>query len=136
MEHKICALSTKVHKYDAFHKGKICVDTQKYVKFSSFTSVERALATSGVSICNKFCDCRVTAKQRDDNKGDIHDLEPVTSFSEDHDVYKTVITFFYIHSISGCNEQHILTLELELICLKCKFSVTDFFERKIPAHRY
>jgi hypothetical protein len=125
-----------VHKYDAFDNGKICIDAQKYVKFGSFTSVENALATCGVSICDKFCDCKVTAKQREDDKGDKHDPEPVTSFSEAHDAYKTVITFFYIHSISGCNKQHILTLELELICLKRKLSVIDFFGRKIPAHRY
>jgi hypothetical protein len=64
MEHKICVLSTKVHKCDAFHEDWICLDAQKYVEISSYTTLEEALAICGVSGCDKSCDCRVTAKQR------------------------------------------------------------------------
>jgi hypothetical protein len=58
--------------------------------------------------------------------------EPVPSFTEAHAAFKTVKSFFYVHSIGEHDEQVILNLELALFHLKCKVSnkqlpITDFF---------
>jgi hypothetical protein len=40
---------------------------------------------------------------------DEHDLEPVMNFAKAHSAYKTVTSFYYMHSIGGHDKQNILT---------------------------
>jgi hypothetical protein len=40
---------------------------------------------------------------------DEHDLITVMNFAKAHSSYKTVASFFYMHSIGGLDKQNILT---------------------------
>jgi len=46
---KISVLYTKLHRYNAFYKDWVCLDFAKDVNFSSDTSVDKELATGGIS---------------------------------------------------------------------------------------
>ena len=74
-EHKICALSTKHHKHNAFLKDWIWLDIKKDFTFSSYVSIDSELATCGVSSMDELCDdcegCNSIGKE-----GDEHDLGP------------------------------------------------------------
>lgn len=54
-ECKICALSTKLDKRDAFHKDWVWLDTEKDVIFSSDASAGNELATHGIFNLDEVC---------------------------------------------------------------------------------
>jgi hypothetical protein len=57
-----------------------------------------------------------------EEEGDYHGLEQVTSFAKGHVAFKTVKSFFYAPSTGGGDKRNILNLELLLIFLKHKVS--------------
>jgi hypothetical protein len=56
MEHKISALSTRLHKHLAFHEDWIWLDSEKDGDLSTYVFAESELATRSISGIDELCD--------------------------------------------------------------------------------
>jgi len=101
MVHTICALCTKLYKHDAFHKDWICVYVcWEICHLQLYTSVDAVSATQWWVV---WWSCGLQQHSTDFAKACVD--------------YETLKSFFYAHSIAGCDEHE---LWIGTICLKCK----------------
>lgn len=78
------------------------------------------LTTHGFFSIHKLCDDYMGGGTRRDEEGDKHDLAQVLSFTKGHTANRTVLSFFYVHSIDEPDKPNVLSLELKLLYLKPK----------------
>jgi Rad3-related DNA helicase len=84
---------------------------QKY-DFHSYVTVDRDAATSGVSTVEELCETYGSTRSVEDkNKEDENVQHMVPSFAETYDALEKVKAFFYAHSVTDTDREHILGLE-------------------------
>ena len=79
--------------HDAFREDWIWLGAEKAVDLNSYMSVERALATCGVSGVGELCDDHADGRSSE-GQGDEHEPEPLLSFTKVHVAYRTVKSLF------------------------------------------
>jgi cAMP phosphodiesterase len=74
--------------------------------------VDRDVATSGVSTVEELCEaCGSTRSVEEKNKEDKKEQDKVPSIAETYEALEKVKTFFYAHSVTDTDLEHILGLE-------------------------
>jgi hypothetical protein len=101
--------------------------------FHSYVSVDRHVATSGVSTVEEFREAygstRSVGKK---NKDDKNEQDMVPSFAETYKALEKVKAFFYAHSVSDADHENILSLvksyfQLRQNSAKKQKTMYDFF---------
>lgn len=89
IECKICVLSSKWQKCEAFHQAWIWLDTAEKVHFSPYTSAVNELAICHVSSVNEsFADDEIRRSGGKEEEEDKHNLEQEMIFARAHAIYK------------------------------------------------
>jgi hypothetical protein len=95
------------------------------------------VATSGVSTVEELCEVYgSTSSVEDKNKEDENEQDIVPSFAETYKALEKVKAFFYAHSVTDADREHILGLEKSYFQLrqnsakKKKRQCTTFFVKK------
>jgi hypothetical protein len=84
---------------------------QKY-DFHSYVTVDRDVATSGVSTVEELCETYGSTRSvKDKHKEDENVQDMVPSFAETYKALEKVKAFLYAHSITDMDREHILGLE-------------------------
>jgi hypothetical protein len=92
------------------HWEELC-GTQKY-DFHNYVSVDRDVATSGVSTVEELCEAYGSTRSVEDkNKEDENVQDMVQSFAETYEALEKVKAFFYAHSVADADRERILGLE-------------------------
>jgi hypothetical protein len=87
------------------------VRSQKY-DFYSYVTVDRDVATSGVSTVEELCEAYGSTRSVEDkNKEDENVQHMVLSFAETYEALEKVKAFFYAHSVTDADRERILGLE-------------------------
>jgi hypothetical protein len=74
--------------------------------------VDRDVATSGVSTVDELCEAYGSTRSVEDkNKEDKNVQDMVPSFAETYEALEKVKVFFYTHSVTDADREHILSLE-------------------------
>jgi hypothetical protein len=108
---------------------------QKY-DFQNHVSVDRDVATSGVSTVEELCEAYgSTISVEEKNKEDEKEQDMVPSFTETYKALEKVKAFFYAHSVTDVYREHILGLEKSYFQLrqnsaKKQKTMYDFFYEK------
>ena len=90
MECKICVLSSKRQKCDAFHQAWIWLHTAEKVHFCPYTSAVNELAICHVSSVNEsFADNEVRRSSGMEEEKYKHNLKQEMIFAKAHAVYKS-----------------------------------------------
>jgi hypothetical protein len=95
--------------------------------------VDRDVATSGVSTVEELCDAfGSTRSVENKNKEDENVQDMVPSFAETYEALEKVKAFFYAHSVTDADREHILGLEKSYFQLRQNSSTKqktmyDFF---------
>jgi hypothetical protein len=95
--------------------------------------VDRDVATSGVSSVEELCEVYGSTRSVEEkNKEDENELDMVLSFAETYEALETVKAFFYAHSVTDADREHILGLEKSYFQLrqnsaKKQRTMYDFF---------
>jgi hypothetical protein len=76
--------------------------------FQNYVSVDRDVATSGVSTVEELCEAYVSTRSVEENKEDEKEEDMVPSFAE---TYEALEAFFYAHSVTDADRERILGLE-------------------------
>jgi hypothetical protein len=71
-----------------------------------------------ISNTDELCDQESGKSSKGEEEEDKHEPEPVASLTEAQPAYRTVMSFFYAHSIGKHDKQNTLSFELALFCLK------------------
>jgi hypothetical protein len=75
--------------------------------------VDRDVATSGVSTVKELCDSYGSTRSVEDkNKEEKNVKDMVPSFAETYEALEKVKAFFYAHSVTDADREHILGLEV------------------------
>jgi hypothetical protein len=93
---------------------------QKY-DFHYYVSVDRNVATSGVStveLCEAYGSTRSVEEK---NKEDENEEDMVPNFAETYEAYEKVRAYFYAHSVSDADSERILGLEKSYFLIEAKF---------------
>jgi hypothetical protein len=84
---------------------------QKY-DFQNYVSVDRDVATSGVSTAEELCEAYgSTSSGEEKNKPGENEEDMVPSFAETYEALEKVRAFFYAHSVTDADCERILGLE-------------------------
>jgi hypothetical protein len=84
---------------------------QKY-DFQKYVSVDRDVATSGVSTVEELCEAYGSPRSVEEkNKDDEKEQDMVPSFAETYEALEKVKAFFYAHSVTDVLTERILGLE-------------------------
>jgi hypothetical protein len=84
---------------------------QKY-DFHSYVTVDRDLATSGVLTVEELCETYGSTRSVEDkNKGDKNWTRYGAKFRRDLRSFRIINAFFYAHSVTDVDREHILGLE-------------------------
>jgi arginine decarboxylase-like protein len=74
--------------------------------------VDRDVATSGVSTVEELCEAYGSTRSVEEkNKDDEKEQDMVPSFAETYGALEKVKAFFYVHSVTDADREHILCLE-------------------------
>jgi hypothetical protein len=92
---------------------------QKY-DFHNYVSVDRNVATSGVSTVEELWEAYGSTRSVEEkkNKEDKKEQDMVPSFAETYKALEKVKAFFYAHSVTDTDREHILGLEKSYFQLK------------------
>jgi hypothetical protein len=105
---------------------------QKY-NFHSYVTVDRDVATSGISSVEELCEAYGSTRSVEDkNKEDENVQDMVPSFAETYEGLEKVKSFFYAHSVTDADREHILGNEKSYLQLRQNSAMTqktmnDFF---------
>jgi hypothetical protein len=105
---------------------------QKY-DFHSYVTVDHDVATSGVSTVEDLCEAYGSTRSVEEkNKEDENVQDMVPSFAETYKALEKVKSFFYAHSVTDADREHILGLEKSYFKLrqnsaKKQKTMYDFF---------
>jgi hypothetical protein len=105
---------------------------QKY-DFHSYVIVDRDVATSSVSTVEELCEAYGSTRSVEDkNKEDENVQDMVPSFAKTYEALEKVKAFFYAHSVTDADREHILGLEKSYFQLrhnsaKKQKAMYDFF---------
>jgi hypothetical protein len=108
---------------------------QKY-DFHSYVTVDRDVATSGISTVEELCEAYGSTRSVEEkNKEDKNVQDMVPSFAETYEALEKVKAFFYAHSVTDANREHVLGLEKSYFQLrqnsaKKQKTMYDFFVKK------
>jgi hypothetical protein len=119
MGRKICVLSTKLHKLDAFHEHWTWIYAKKHINLTYNASVDSELAMCGSWRIDKLCDDCVggsSSRQKRETNMTVNQWELCWSPAAD----RSVKFFFDTLSLCRCDGQNFLKLELALFHVKCK----------------
>jgi hypothetical protein len=84
---------------------------QKY-DFQNYVSVDRDVAISGVSNVEESCKAYGSTRSVEEkNKENENEEDMVPSFAETYEALEKVRAFFYAHSVTDADREHILGLE-------------------------
>jgi hypothetical protein len=84
---------------------------QKY-DFQNYVSVDRDVATSGVSTVEELCEAYGSTRSvEENNKEDENEEDMVPSFAETYEALEKVRAVFYAHSVTDTDHERILGLE-------------------------
>jgi nucleoid-associated protein YejK len=84
---------------------------QKY-DFRSYVTVDCDVATSGVSTVEELCGAYASTRSVEDKKKEDESVQDmVASFAETYEALEKVKAFFYVHSVTDADLEHILGLE-------------------------
>jgi hypothetical protein len=84
---------------------------QKY-DFQNYVSLDCDVATSGVSTVEELCEAYGSTRSVEEkNKVDEKEQDMVPSFAETYEALENVKVFFYVHSVTDADREHILGLE-------------------------
>jgi hypothetical protein len=84
---------------------------QKYY-LHSYVTVDRDVATSGISTVEELCEAYGSTRSVENkNKEDENVQDMVPSFAETYEALEKVVAFFYAHSVTDADREHILGLE-------------------------
>jgi hypothetical protein len=84
---------------------------QKY-DFQNYVSVDRDVATCGVSTVEELCEAYGSTRSVEEkNKEDEKEQDMMPSFAETYKALEKVKAFFYAHSVTDADHEHILGLE-------------------------
>jgi hypothetical protein len=70
--------------------------------------VDRDVATSGVSTVEELCEAYGSARSVEDKNKDENVQDMVPSFAETYEALEKVKAFFYAHSVTDADCEHIL----------------------------
>jgi hypothetical protein len=74
--------------------------------------VDRDVATSGISTVEELCEVYGSTRSVEEkNKEDENEEDMVPSFAETYEALEKVRVFFYGHSVTDVDHEHILGLE-------------------------
>jgi ribosomal protein S19E (S16A) len=105
---------------------------QKY-DFQNYISVDRDVATSGISTVEELCEAYGSTRSvKEKNKEDENEQDMVPSFTEAYEALEKVREFFYAHSVTDADREHIVGLEKSYFQLrqnsaKKQNTMYDFF---------
>jgi ribosomal protein S19E (S16A) len=75
-------------------------------------SVDRHVATSGVETVEELCEAYGSTRSVEEkNKEDKNEQDMVPSFADTYEALEKVKAFFYAHSVTDANREHISGLE-------------------------
>jgi hypothetical protein len=78
----------------------------------SYVTVDRDVATSGVSTVEELCEVYGSTRSVEDkNKEDESVQDMVPNFAETYEALEKVRAFFYAHGVADADREHILGLE-------------------------
>jgi hypothetical protein len=106
---------------------------EKKYDFQNYVSVDRDVATSGVSSVEELCEAYGSTRSVEEkNKEDEKEQDMMPSFSETYEALEKVKGFFYAHSVTDADHEHILGLEKSHVQLrqnsaKKQKTMYDFF---------
>jgi hypothetical protein len=109
---------------------------QKY-DFHSYVTVDRDVATNNVSTVEELSEAQGSTRSVEDkNKEDENVPDMVPSFAETYKALEKVKAFFYVHSVTDTDREHILGLENSCFELRQNYAkkqktMYDFFVKKI-----
>jgi hypothetical protein len=104
--------------------------------FCSYVSVDRHVATSGISTDEELCGAYVSTRSVEEkNKEDQNEQDMVPSFAETYKALEKVEAFFCAHSVSDADRENILSLEKSYFQLRQKSAkkqktMYDFFVKE------
>jgi hypothetical protein len=80
--------------------------------FQNYVSVDRDVATSGVSTVEELCESYGSTRSVEEkNKHDKNEQDIVPSFAETYEALEKVKVFFYAHGVTDGDRENILSLE-------------------------
>jgi hypothetical protein len=91
------------------------------------------VATSGVSTVEELCEAYVSTRSVEEkNKEDENEEDMMPSFAETYEALEKGRTFFYAHSVTDADHEHILGLEnsyfqLRKNCAMKQKTMYDYF---------
>jgi hypothetical protein len=112
--------------------GEELCGAQKY-DFQNDVSVDRDVATSGVSTVEELCAVYGSTRSVEEkNKEDENEQDMMPSFAEKYEALENVKVFFYAHSVTDSDREHILGLkklyfQLRQNSAKKQKTMYDFF---------
>jgi hypothetical protein len=87
------------------------VRSQKYDLYSYIT-VDRDVATSGVSTVEELCEAYGSTRSVEDKNKEVENVQDmVPNFTETYEALEKVKAFFYAHSVTDVDHERILGLE-------------------------
>jgi hypothetical protein len=96
---------------------------EKY-DFQNYVSVDRDVATSGVSTVEELCEAYASTRSVEEkNKEDENEEDMVPSFAKTYEALEKVRTFFYTHSVTDTDRERILGLEKSYFQLRKNFAM-------------
>jgi arginine decarboxylase-like protein len=116
--------------------GKNCVEPRNTISRTT-SQCHRDVATSGVLIVEELCEAYGSTRSVEEkNKEDKKEQHMVPSFAETYKGLETVKAFFYAHSVTDADHEHILGLEKSYFQLrqnsaKKQKTMYDFFVKKV-----
>jgi hypothetical protein len=97
--------------YDIGEDWEELCRAQKH-NFHSYITVDRNVATSGISTVEELCEAYGSTRiVEEKNKEDENVQDMVPTFAETYKALEKVKAFFYAHSVTDADREHILGLE-------------------------
>jgi hypothetical protein len=88
--------------------------------FHSYVSVDRHVATYGVSTVEELCEAYGFTRSVEEKNKDENEQDMGPSFAETYKALEKVKAFFYVHSVSNADRENILSLEKSYFQLRQK----------------
>jgi hypothetical protein len=124
-------------KYDGDDFGQdweeVCRD--QICDFHNYVSVDRDVATSGVSTVEELCEAYVSTRSVEEKNKQGENEDMVPSFAETYEALEKVRAFCYAHSVTDADRERILGLEnsyfqLRKNCDMKQKTMYDYFRLK------